>query len=163
MDKESIMNIKDNRSIFYTTFCGLKYPIVILKDEDLYLTRGAKLISHTYSDNVGEIKFDRPIEQINYAMFSNYGGHNCDLACLWLPETVSVIKECIWTDEENITLYLRSKLPPRVLMDSDDYCEFFDKEELFEAVYVPVKSVQLYKCHPIWGHYHREKIIGYNL
>lgn len=178
----------DDDSIFYTTRDGNKYPIMVLSDDDVYpddkllneeqkckynqiikeyraeLSGGIKLVSHTFEDNVGEIRFDGPIVRILYGIFSNYDLHDCHVDCVWLPATVTVIDECIFTDEENITLYLKAKTPPEIVGMSRDMgmWEFFSNADMFKMIYVPTESVELYKKHPVWGYYHQDKIVGYN-
>lgn len=174
--------LNDN-SIFYTTCNGCKYPINIIgeyrnfedKNElpevlcllEAYresLKGGVEIISHTYDNDVGEIRFDHPLRKILYALFSNYDSHDCHLDCLWLPATVTEIKECFLSDERNVTLYLRAKVPPRVIGDLVEELgmwEFFDADDMFKVIYVPMESIMLYKFHPVWGHYHSDKIVGY--
>lgn len=140
-----------------------KYNQIIKEYRD-YLSGGIKLISHTYENNLGEIRFDGPIVGILYEIFSNYDLHDCHVDCVWLPATVSVIDECIFTDEDNITLYLKAKTPPQIIgvIDYMDMWTFFANTDKFKVIYVPTESVELYKSHPVWGHYHRDKIVGYD-
>ena len=174
----------DNNSIFYTTCNGCKYPINIIgeyrsfedKDElpevlcllETYresLKGGVEITSHTYDNNVGEIRFDHPLRKILYALFSNDDTHDCRLDSLWLPATVTEICERFLTDESNITLYLRAKYPPRIIGDLEEWnvgAWAFFNDDMFKVIYVPMESVILYKCHPVWGYYHGNKIVGYD-
>lgn len=176
-----MVDFLNDNSIFYTTCNGCKYPINIIggdrKFEDKNelpevlrlleayresLKDGVEIISHTYDNNVGEIRFDRPLRKILYALFSNYDSHDCHLDSLWLPATVTEINECFLTDEKNITLYLRAKVPPGVIGDCWVCWEFLDNDDMFKVIYVPIESIMLYKCHPVWGRYHSDKIVGYD-
>ena len=177
-------DLLNDNSIFYTTCNGCKYPITIIgedrglknKDElpevlcllEAYresLKGGVEIISHTYNNDMGEIRFDHPLRTILYALFSNYGSHDCHLDSLWLPASITEINECFLGDERNVTLYLRAKIPPRIIGDLEEELgmwEYFDNEDVFKVIYVPKESIMLYKFHPVWGHYHSDKIVGYD-
>ena len=132
--------------IYYTSSNG---KIVTPYDSSSF---GATILSNTYKDGVGVIKFDGKVTAIG-----DWAFQYCDsLTSVTIPDSVTTIG--IWAFEDcwNLTsVYCKAITPP-----VGGY-GMFDYNASSRKIYVPMESVNKYKSAEYWSEY-KYDIVGYN-
>ena len=137
--------------IWYTTTDGEK---ITIDKADVF---GATIISNTYVDSRGVIKFDKAVTEIGEEAFE----YCSNLTSVTLPNNVTKIGEHTFSSCGSLeSVYCKATTPPTAVLDVNGW-EAFDVNTDNRKIYVPHGSVEAYKNADGWRQY-ADDIVGYD-
>ena len=141
---------------------------------------GANIVSNTYENGLGVIKFDGDVTKIGQSAFKAPSGMNAAgrrLTSITIPDSVvSIGFDAFWgctsltsiTIPDSVTsignyafygcssltnIYCKPTTPPTAVANSSNYWRAFNSNASGRKIYVPAASVEAYRAAEYWSEY----------